>query len=107
MYIEHSAKGSTWKNHKYIRIENGRYIYPFKHRNPSGNFIRKTANIAGRTNYLIGQPTKKRIAKKVKRAKDRLEVKKSMALWDLQQSVKKVRNLNLDDAFEKLKPDGR
>ena len=26
--IEHAAKGSTWKNHKYIRIENGRYIYP-------------------------------------------------------------------------------
>lgn len=23
----HSAKGSTWGNHKYIRIENGRYIY--------------------------------------------------------------------------------
>lgn len=32
-YIEHSAKGSTWtkKNHKYIRKEGNRYIYP-----PSG-----------------------------------------------------------------------
>lgn len=27
-YLEHSVKGQTWKNHKYIRKENGRYIYP-------------------------------------------------------------------------------
>lgn len=26
----HSAKGTTWKDHKYIRIENGRYIYDEK-----------------------------------------------------------------------------
>lgn len=26
--LEHAAKGSTWQKHKYIRIENGRYIYP-------------------------------------------------------------------------------
>ena len=28
--LQHSAKGSHWqkKNHKYIAIENGRYIYP-------------------------------------------------------------------------------
>lgn len=28
--IQHSAKGTTWKNHKYIKIINGRYIYPAK-----------------------------------------------------------------------------
>lgn len=27
LYLIHAAKGSTWSNHKYIRIENGRYIY--------------------------------------------------------------------------------
>lgn len=27
-YLQHSAKGSHWKNHKYVRVENGRYIYP-------------------------------------------------------------------------------
>ena len=27
-YLSHSAKGSTWSKHKYIRKENGRYIYP-------------------------------------------------------------------------------
>lgn len=27
MWLMHSAKGTTWKKHKYIRIENGRYIY--------------------------------------------------------------------------------
>jgi hypothetical protein len=26
-YLEHSAKGSTWRNHKYIKKENGRYYY--------------------------------------------------------------------------------
>lgn len=28
MQLVHSAKGTTWKNHKYIAIKNGRYIYP-------------------------------------------------------------------------------
>lgn len=28
LVLEHSAKGSTWKHHKYIKIVNGRYIYP-------------------------------------------------------------------------------
>lgn len=26
--LAHAAKGSSWKKHKYLRIENGRYIYP-------------------------------------------------------------------------------
>lgn len=26
--FEHSKKGATWKKHKYIRKENGKYIYP-------------------------------------------------------------------------------
>lgn len=26
--LYHSAKGTTWKKHKYIAIKNGRYIYP-------------------------------------------------------------------------------
>ena len=30
MEFYHSAKGTTWKNHKYIAIKNGRYIYPSK-----------------------------------------------------------------------------
>lgn len=27
MWLIHSAKGTAWKKHKYIRIENGQYIY--------------------------------------------------------------------------------
>lgn len=27
-YLEHSSKGQKWKDHKYIDIINGRYIYP-------------------------------------------------------------------------------
>lgn len=26
--LSHSAKGTTWSNHKYVAIKNGRYIYP-------------------------------------------------------------------------------
>lgn len=28
MVVAHSAKGTTWSNHKYIKIVNGRYVYP-------------------------------------------------------------------------------
>lgn len=28
--LEHSAKGTTWKKHKYIGKKNGKYIYPSK-----------------------------------------------------------------------------
>lgn len=26
-YLVHSAKGTSWSNHKYIKVENGKYIY--------------------------------------------------------------------------------
>lgn len=29
-YLQHSSKGTKWKDHKYIAIKNGRYIYPSK-----------------------------------------------------------------------------
>lgn len=28
--LEHSAKGTTWKKHKYIGKKNGKYVYPSK-----------------------------------------------------------------------------
>lgn len=31
-YIEHSAKGSVWKNHKYISVSNGKYKYSDEYR---------------------------------------------------------------------------
>lgn len=34
--FQHSYKGTTWNNHKYVRKENGRYIYP-KDSGPSRN----------------------------------------------------------------------
>ena len=27
-YIEHSAKGSEWEKHKYVKVEDGKYYYP-------------------------------------------------------------------------------
>lgn len=40
-YILHSAKGSTWKKHKYIKIENGRYVYPKKETEGKSGLERK------------------------------------------------------------------
>lgn len=34
-YLEHSYKGTEWKNHKYIKKENGRYYYPGEKSNGS------------------------------------------------------------------------
>lgn len=55
-YLEHSAKGTHWKNgHKYIAIKNGRYIYPedlkkgaLKVANGAKN-VAKTVGNAGKT----------------------------------------------------------
>lgn len=35
-YLAHSAKGSTWNNHKYIKKENGRYYYADEKGNKGG-----------------------------------------------------------------------
>lgn len=34
-FLSHSAKGTTWKDHKYIKKENGRYYYPEEHSSSS------------------------------------------------------------------------
>lgn len=46
-YLAHSAKGTTWGNHRYIRIENGRYIYP-EDLNKGGNGVTRSNRPRGR-----------------------------------------------------------
>ena len=36
-YLAHSAKGSTWSKHKYIKKENGRYYYADEKGNKTGS----------------------------------------------------------------------
>lgn len=48
MEFYHSAKGTTWKNHKYIAIKNGRYIYSKK----SSSTVSKTAKAVGKVGTL-------------------------------------------------------
>lgn len=50
MEFYHSAKGTTWKNHKYIAIKNGRYIYPNKRQ---GFSARKKTNQSTASNIPI------------------------------------------------------
>ena len=44
-YLAHSAKGQTWKQHKYIAIRNGRYIYPKDNKHVSGRIRYGRGNI--------------------------------------------------------------
>ncbi len=43
-FLQHSFKGTTWKKgHKYIRIENGRYIYDEKKADEAINKVKEDA----------------------------------------------------------------
>lgn len=47
-YLSHSAKGSEWKNHKYIQKKDGTYIYPSKSGSGgSDDVISKIADFTG------------------------------------------------------------
>lgn len=65
----HSAKGTTWKKHKYIRIENGRYIYPNDKREKE-NTSKKQSRLIGKTgsdvvaNRMIQQEEKEFLEKR-------------------------------------------
>lgn len=48
MKLQHSAKGSTWKDHKYIKKENGRYYY-------SVSELMKNDSKTAHDNYQKGQ----------------------------------------------------
>lgn len=52
--LSHSAKGSTWKNHKYIKKENGRYIYPSTNKNNRNNTL-SDSPLTRRTPYKTAQ----------------------------------------------------
>lgn len=57
--LYHAEKGSTWSNHKYIRIENGRYIYPEDLEGNSGSTKgSSTASGAAKTNIKADQAAK-------------------------------------------------
>lgn len=60
--LEHSAKGQTWKKHKYIEIRNGRYIYP--------------EDIEGAGNYRQAAKEERLYAKEAKDNYSRLERKR-------------------------------
>lgn len=61
--LYHAEKGSTWSNHKYIRIENGRYIYPEDLEGNSGSTKgSSTASGAAKTNIKADQAAKAKAA---------------------------------------------
>jgi hypothetical protein len=64
-YLEHSAKGSTWRNHKYIKKENGRYYYP---KDESSNASKRAKN--KRTNPEDTEEWQEKYPNLVKEIKD-------------------------------------
>lgn len=64
-FLWHSAKGTTWKTHKYIKKENGRYVYPKDEfqvdgKDKVGAIVKDTTVIDRKTgeevgdNYMLG-----------------------------------------------------
>lgn len=44
--VYHSRKGTKWKNHKYIAIKNGRYIYPSRGKSQTRKVVSNPINDA-------------------------------------------------------------
>lgn len=72
-YLEHSQKGSTWKDHKYIDIINGRYIYPATQAVKSaGRYAKglanavKTGGLKGADQYVTKKNYEKQKSNRVK-----------------------------------------
>lgn len=57
----HSSKGSTWKNHKYIRKENGRYYYNSKERSPHYNQVQKSNKKPYKSPYTLREANLRRM----------------------------------------------
>lgn len=91
-YLVHSSKGTTWGKHKYIRIENGRYIYPEDEmvdrqrnakRREGDNRIVKTANeLSKKYNNAVDSyyDTKKNAYRAVRNVQQGVEDKKQQAV---------------------------
>lgn len=65
IYLEHSAKGSTWKRHKYISKKNGRYVYPkaassTKQKRKGINERRRERDYDDERNKLVNESTRRR-----------------------------------------------
>lgn len=79
MEFYHSAKGTTWKNHKYIAIKNGRYIYPSKRQasesrrrinqlvSESPNIVRDSSGKAGLQDSRTFMSSAEKIASEVRK----------------------------------------
>ena len=68
--LRHSVEGSTWKDHKYIAIVDGKYIYPEDVQNGSttSSSTSDTTSTASATNSTV---TPSKTPKKVKKQKDK------------------------------------
>lgn len=109
--LEHSAKGSSWKNHKYtgIKMVNGkkRYIYG----SPSSGYRERGAGIAANRNATInrriggGGPTSRKVVNNAQRTGERV---KSLGLGlgsNKYETVKKMADKYKADRAKKIVQD--
>lgn len=59
-YLRHSAKGTTWGNHKYISIVNGRYIYPEQKTNTRSS---QSSSNSGWSKWRVNSSTTNKVNK--------------------------------------------
>lgn len=94
--LQHSVEGSTWQDHKYIAIVDGRYIYPEDVKNGSSSSAASTSSTSTSTSSSSSSTTSTRKPKKVKKQKD--SEGKSIDVTD-KGSVKNARELPSDAAI--------
>ena len=80
-YLSHSSTGRKWKNHKYLRIENGRYIYPDSMPSSDKRASQKQiiANRSKGTNYA---PESDRASRENQRARELTDAWNNYDTWE-------------------------
>lgn len=95
-YLEHSAKGTTWKNHKYIKKVGSRYVYPAKKAIGVKASQAKQAVTSGASKVASN-------AKKAASSVGKAASKAASSVGDTASSVKNTAASAISKAIDKLK----
>ena len=95
----HSAKGQTWKKHKYIGIKNGRHIYPKSEASVGMDLKRNAQNLKGSIQNAANQFSTAAASANIQDPR-KVAYKKKRFERELNYAGKKINGTNtkLDDA---------
>lgn len=57
-HLLHSAKGTTWENHKYVKVEDGKYFYPSNYEGGRHSDVKETPENTVQSREPVGWDTK-------------------------------------------------